>query len=277
MGSTAEYGAGMLTGVSRVIARRARLLRVLIVLGSVLVVVAGLTAEMLDEYAGGWAGVRGRLDLAAEHNVPTAWSSVLYLLAAGLCLLLGRAAATRERGDRWWWFGLGAVLAAMGSDEWLALHERTIEPVRDALHVSGLLLYAWVIPGFVVFVGLCLLFAGFVKRLPIALRRSLYLGVALIAVGAIGMEMVGGWWAERYGTGPGWVLVYTLEETLEFAGTTTIVVGLLAHLAVVARSPAPATVSRRATGGAEQREVANGTGGAQTDAGAPNAGMMSRP
>ena len=266
----------MLTGVSSVIARRARLLRVLIVLGSVLVVLAGLTAEMLDEYTGELAGVRGRLDLAVEHNVPTAWSSVLYLVAAALCLLIGRAAAARERRDRWWWFGLGAVLAAMGCDEWLALHERTIEPVRDALHVSGLLLYAWVIPGFVIFVGLCLLFAGFVKRLPLALRRSLYLGVALIAVGAIGMEMVGGSWAERYGTGPGWVLVYTLEEALEFAGTTMILVGLLAHLAVVAGKPARATVRRFARGGAAQADR-SAAGGDQTDAGAPSAGMMSRP
>lgn len=212
-------------------------------------VLIGFANGVLVELFG--AQNRGRWDLISERTVPAAWSSALFLLASALMLFA--AWRTRQSGTSRarWWIAMAFVAFAAALDEFFSFHERTIEPVRDLLGVSGLLLYAWVIPGAAILLAVALTFARFVKGLERPVRRRLVGGAALLVVGGVGMEMVGGWWAQEIGVGFGWMVVYTLEEALEFAGAVLIVFAMARfHL-----DHRPPFVDRRR---AERRQVARG-------------------
>jgi hypothetical protein len=143
-------------------------------------------------------GIVGLFNVDFEMNVPTLFAVLVLLLAATLLAVI--AVLERQAGGRhvrrWTLLSLG--MAAIGCDEFLALHEKASEPLRRLLgwETMGYLHFAWVIPG------------------------------------AIGVEMVGGRYAEAVGT---WNLTYslitTVEESLELAGTILFIDALLRYLA----------------------------------------------
>lgn len=72
----------------------------------------------------------------------------------------------------------------------------------------------------------------FLLHLPFR-SRMLFLTSAVVYVGgALGMEMVGGWYAQNYGSGNlSYVAIATLEETLEMLGVVIFIYALLRYLA----------------------------------------------
>ena len=87
--------------------------------------------------------------------------------------------------------GWSAFYASL--DEALSFHEGLSIPVRDALDVSGVLYFAWVIP-----YGIAVLILGaaclrFVLRLDRATRNLFIVAGALYVGGAVGFELIGGW------------------------------------------------------------------------------------
>ncbi len=82
-----------------------------------------------------------------ESSVPTWYSSVALLLAAGLCALIARHHTVARRAYRRHWTALAALFVLLSLDEIAMLHEYPIDPLRDALGTTGPLYYAWVIPG----------------------------------------------------------------------------------------------------------------------------------
>ncbi|MGG6295785.1 hypothetical protein ACQ4M4_15460 [Leptolyngbya sp. AN02str] len=169
------------------------------------------------------------LDL--ERNIPTSY--------AGLCLalcgvLLGVIALHKSSvRDRFTlaWSGLSFLFFMLALDEIVSLHERTILILRNMLNTSGVLYFAWVIPG-VVFV---LLFAAtyfkFWRSLP-SRTRNLFLFSGLIFLsGALGMEMVGGFTATSIGQlNLVYALVTTVEEFLEKMGVVFFIYALLLYI-----------------------------------------------
>lgn len=199
---------------------------------SALVLVVGGTVGVLDQLTAGRVpdGLMSRFDLNLEGGVPAAWSALM-LLGVALLLALEAVPARRRGNPEWrWWAAMAAVFVAVGAEEFLAVHELTIGPLRSALGVGGLLYYAWVVPGVLVLLGLCVVFARFVRRMPADVRRPLAVGVAVMAAGALGMESVGGWWVSREGDGLVRVLIFWLEESLELVGATIALIGLLRRL-----------------------------------------------
>lgn len=202
----------------------ALLLSVLIALVAINVVVVAA-----QQVTGRFGGVREVIDLDSESGVAT-WYAVVLLFTAALQLAV-IAVLTRARGERaraWAW--LVVVFVALSVDEHLALHERSAEPLRAWLNVSGVLHYAWVIPGvlFVAVVGAA--FVPFLRGLPATIRNPMLLAAALYVTGALGMEMVGGWIGTRSGpTFVGWAVV-VVEETLELLGASVMVIVLTEQL-----------------------------------------------
>ena len=148
------------------------------------------------------------------------------------------------------------VLAA---DEFLGLHEILIIPdLAKWLGLPGFLRPLWVIPGAIAVLWGIWKFGPFWQQLPTKLkRRSLVAGILYIT-GALGLEMVGGAYADIEGQQN---LVYALltvvEEVLEMSGMILLLRALLLDLkswsgtfsfeAAIGNSPKPNGINREIT------------------------------
>lgn len=166
-------------------------------------------------------------DLDRERNIPSLFATALILFCAGLAGAIARSGENRSG-----WLGLALIFTFLAADELVSLHERLIEPLRAALHTSGLLYFAWLIPYGLAVVLLGLLYLRFLLRLPGATRRRLIAAGVVYLAGAVGLEMIGGAYLETLGDrhNLSYELLTTLEETLEMAGMTLLARGLLLHI-----------------------------------------------
>jgi hypothetical protein len=161
-------------------------------------------------------------DVNAEHNIPTWFASWLLMMSALVAMLLARS--TTDRSDRLMrsgWIISSVCFALMSLDEVVGLHERTNGAARRLLRITehGWLNYAWVVPGLIVVATGLLLLRRFLAALPRRTLARLLLAGAVYFSGAIGVEIVGGWHAGRYGEdNPLYVALTSIEEFMEFAG-----------------------------------------------------------
>jgi hypothetical protein len=165
-----------------------------------------------------------------ENSIPTWYSSILLFVASGLLALIATAKKqVRDRYTRHWQF-LALLFLLLSLDEAASLHEAFDRALHVGFDSSGLLYYAWVIPG-MIFVGLVgLAYFKFLKALPAATRWLFILAGMLYVGGAIGVEILGGSHAEVYGR---YTLTYSLftavEEALEMSGIVLFIYALLTY------------------------------------------------
>lgn len=116
-------------------------------------------------------------------------------------------------------------------DEILSLHEKTIEPVRNALQTGGLFYFAWVIPASVLVLVLLLVFLGFLAHLPTRTRNLFLIAGTIYVGGALGLEMVGGYYVESDRVeNIMYVILVTIEELLEMLGVIVFIHALLSYI-----------------------------------------------
>ena len=107
----------------------------------------------------------------------------------------------------------------------------TIKPLRAALNATGFLYYTWVVPG-AIFVLICaLIFRRFLADLP-GETRSLFLVAGTCFVGgAIGMELVGGYYHDLFGyDNMTYKMIDTIEECLEMVGILVFIYALVSYM-----------------------------------------------
>jgi hypothetical protein len=188
----------------------------------------GLTAELWKALVGRntFADVVQFFGLSYEQNLPTWYSSSLLLLCA-VCLLLIALDKLRQQAEfRYRWLILSLLFFYISLDETATLHE----DLSDFFDLPGIFFYGWVIPAgiFVLVVGLAYL--PFVLKLPTHTRRQFILAGSLYVGGALGVELLLGWWADSAGTRN---LVYGLidlaEESMEIAGVSVFLVALVQY------------------------------------------------
>lgn len=181
-------------------------------------------------------GIYSLLDFNAEQNIPTLFSCCLFLINAVLFFgIWGMGRARSERATIWLFLALLFVFLSI--DELAGLHERLMEPVRAAFHVSGLLYFAWVVP---YGAGVLALAAGIIPvwwRMEKKIRLWFFLSGVTFVAGAIGMEMLGGAsfdiigkQAPEFVKHPLYQLLITLEELLEMSGLIMLIYTLLSLL-----------------------------------------------
>lgn len=167
------------------------------------------------------------LDVNREKNLATAFSGLLLLTCA---LLLGLIAYRSDRFRRHWW-GLSALFCLMAVDECAMLHERLNTYLDDRLDIGGLFYYSWVIPGLALVLLLLGVFARFIAHLPRSIQIRFLLAGGIYVLGALGMEMISGYYIDRYGEGnlPLLALLNGLEESAEMVGLIFFIETLLRH------------------------------------------------
>jgi hypothetical protein len=213
-----------------------QILHILLIVTAVLVVLSTVGQAMLYNLPDFPLrdGLADLLYVDNEQSLPTLYSSTTLLVAA---LLFGLVAYAHSRGGRAYvrhWAVLSIVFGLLALDEFGSIHELTIQPLRDLLDIrGGLLWFAWVIPGAIVTALLGFAFLRFLRQLPRATRRHLWSAAILFLGGAIGVEVVSGAYSAVHGElNMGYVLIVTIEETLEMLGIAALVYALIAYIPV---------------------------------------------
>jgi hypothetical protein len=170
-------------------------------------------------------------DLAREGNVPT-WVQSNTLLACGaLAGLIAAAEWQRQSAFRIHWMLTALFCVYLSADEAASIHEMSVKPLRDAFHTSGLLYYPWIVIGLSVAAVIAVASRRFIAALPRRTRWTVIVASIIYLAGAVGIESLGGMYAELHGRrNLTYGVITTIEETLEMVGMSVAVLGLLEYL-----------------------------------------------
>jgi hypothetical protein len=200
--------------------------------GVLLLVIAHVTIILALSYGYGGRPLSDRwwlFDLNAERNVPTAFSTALFVVDAWLLLQVWRQRQARFASHLW--LLLAVVFLFLAVDEMFNIHERLIAPMRAWLHASGPFYYAWIVPYSVLTIALAIAFVPVWRRLPPAVRMWLALSAVTYVGGAIGWEMISGAYFEVSQVEDlTFSLMAMVEESMEMAGLILLMYGLMTLL-----------------------------------------------
>lgn len=169
-----------------------------------------------------------------EKNLPALFSTLLLLCSASLLAVIAILKKQQESPDASKWAILAGGFLFMSVDEGWSIHEQLAEPFHGLLGGNdlGISHYAWVIPGIAVVLILVPFFVSFLLRLPATPRFRFIVAGALYIGGAIGLELVGGYYDKFHGhENFTYSMIATIEESLEIAGLIVFIRALLEYLA----------------------------------------------
>jgi hypothetical protein len=172
--------------------------------------------------------------LDAEQNIPTFFSTYLLLFAALLLAVISVLERNRKASDVLYWAILSFGFLFMALDEQFAFHERLIWPVQKMFGGGhyGIFNVAWVIPGIALVSVLGLFFLRFWWRLPVKTRLTFFIAAIFYLGGCVGFEIIGGHYEALHGQrNLTYVMLATIEESLEMAGAIIFIWGLLKYIA----------------------------------------------
>lgn len=212
--------------------KRTRLVLTLVALGLTLASISGQFSKYLLGQ-GHLFGLVRLFNLDDEGNIPTWYASSLLLLCS---ILLVTIACTKKReGDRYLlhWKALALIFLMLSLDETAQIHESPNRALRVALNSGGVLYNPWVIFGAAFVLIFVVAYLRFLSDLPSPTRR-LFLTAGIIYVGgALGIELLGGWYVALYGKNNiTYAMIATVEELLEMLGTITFIYALMSYMSL---------------------------------------------
>jgi hypothetical protein len=170
-----------------------------------------------------------RLDPRFEGSLHTWLGSTLLAACAVTLVLIVQRLGPQDRFRRQWLI-LAAGFAAMSIDEIVQVHESLAVVSRFILGPSSSANF-WTLIGLGGVAAVGLSFREFLHALPGVVRRRFLRAAAVYLGGAVGLELIGGVYEAAVGTPEvGYVLLATLEETLELAGAGMFLAAVLDSL-----------------------------------------------
>ncbi len=187
-------------------------------------------------------------DLNIEGNIPTFYSTSALLLSSALLAIIAFAKKKEDAPYRLHWKALSVIFLFLSLDEASQLHEVTVEPLRSALNAGGFLYHTWVILGAVFLLIFVLAYLRFLADLPRKTRNLFLVAGALFVGGALGMEMISGYYLSSYLDVPRWRLgsfcnvrlnlakLRTVEELLEMLGIVVFIYALMSYISLLGKN-----------------------------------------
>lgn len=176
-------------------------------------------------------GIIPQFELDGEKNIPTYFSSFILLLSSLLLFVVALVKKKEQSMYTWRWRLLAFIFLYMSVDESAGLHEMFIYPLREHFHLTGILYFSWVIVGAAVVLGLGLYYLKFLIALEPKLRFRMICAGLLYVGGALGLELIGGYYYDLHGKDNlTYSLITTIEETLEIAGVMVLMHALHSYL-----------------------------------------------
>ncbi len=168
-------------------------------------------------------------DLTTEQSIPTFYSSATLLFCSLLLTII--TVVKRKNGEQYlYWLGLATVFLFLSVDEAIGIHEHLNNKVHIMLNTSGLFYFAWVIPYSIAGIVFLLVYVRFVFRLQSRIRNLFILAGLTYVTGAVGVEMIGGWYSELYGYSITYHIIATVEEVLEMTGIVIFIYALMSYI-----------------------------------------------
>lgn len=188
------------------------------------VVIVILTAMSLAGQIYKYHGGRDRylvrfFDLDGEWNLPTFYQSSSLLFCSFMLAII--ALGMRRKGSPFYnhWRFLSFIFILLALDETVQLHEQIITPLRNLLHAGGFFYYAWVVPESIFVVVFFIAYLKFLIQLSNKNRWLFMISGGLYVFGALGWELIGGYYAEAFGkTSLTYALLTDAEELFEMIG-----------------------------------------------------------
>jgi hypothetical protein len=169
-------------------------------------------------------------NLDEEKNIPTLYSASA-LFTSSILLFIIAAKYKSINSSYIPWFGLGIIFLFLSLDEVATIHEMFNIPIQNALHTSGALSFAWVIPYALIVIAFGILYLRFLLKLP---RKTLILFLvsgAIFISGALLLEMAGAVFYEKYGDNNlYYIIFYTIEECMEMLGIALFIYALISYI-----------------------------------------------
>lgn len=176
-------------------------------------------------------GLVRMFNLGAERNIPTYFSAALLLLSAFLLLLISWACRHSRSPFSRHWLVLGTVFCFLSLDEALQFHENFGRLIQASFQTQGVFYFAWVIPYGLLTLAILCSSLKFLAHLPSVTRLQFLLAGILFVVGALGLELVEGWYFGINGReNITYVLFQTVEETLEMVGMVLFIHALTSYI-----------------------------------------------
>lgn len=166
--------------------------------------------------------------LDSEKNLPTFFSSILLLTASVILFLIGWQGKQKV-----YWYLLGGIFCFLALDENISIHENLTGVTRSMLNTEtlGVFYFAWVIPYGIATLMLVVILYNFFRRLPKKTKVLFLISGLIFVLGAIGMEMLAGRYAEQTGfTSRTYRVLAFLEEIMEMIGGCLFIFALLDYI-----------------------------------------------
>lgn len=168
-----------------------------------------------------------------EGNIPTFFSALLLLHASFLLALI--ALLKRRFSDTRWrqWAILSFIFLYMAVDEASRIHELLKVPGKWLLGpmARSIFTYAWVIFGIAIVIIVAISFLNFYRHLAPQARKQFAIAAITFVSGAIGMELVGGYYYGLRGDmNITYAMLATVEEGLEMSGIIVFINALMKYV-----------------------------------------------
>ena len=172
-----------------------------------------------------------KISVDGEYTIPSLFSSFSLLYCSIILGWISRKKWQNQDKYTGKWIGLSVIFFYLALDETISLHEQLIHPLRKLLNATGIFYYTWVIPGLMLVTVVVLIYWKFVQELPPKIKHLFFLSAIFYVGGAIGMEMINGYYSYLYDSE---MFVYeilvTIEEFFEMLGVAVFIYGLLCYL-----------------------------------------------
>jgi hypothetical protein len=171
------------------------------------------------------------VDVSEEANITSWFSSLLLFFSALLLLLITRLKTVEKDTFSRHWAILSYVFLYLSLDEAAKIHEATIKPLRSIFNASGFFYYAWVIIAIPIILLLGIFYMRFIFSLPGKTRNYFILAAGLFIAGALGFEMIAGFYYDVEISGIYLSSIFiTFEELLENLGVLVFISALLSYI-----------------------------------------------
>ena len=170
-------------------------------------------------------------DVNAEANFPTMYSVSMAIAASFLLFVIAYFKNKARDGYRFHWVVLALFLLYVSVDDASVIHEKVSKYLKGLTDLGGWFQYKWVIVGLAIIAILGVSFFRFWLNLDNKYKILFLLSAGLFFGGAMGVEMVGGRWANAYGSRNfTYILFTTLEQGMQYSGLMTLVYTLLLYI-----------------------------------------------